>query len=241
VASNQVSTRSFSKPSTQHAPAPATTVVGSLSATPSAIPDDLIPAPSHSGVTLPSVPRKRKAVAPDTSANSSEKSSSPSLIENADMGELIENLMRIKVPAPAYRRIQEFLIKVTATFFSLFIHGINFFTSFCSISIHFLPCRLEGAGFVQIPSLRFTQGLICSLRISLRTSVYRASLPHFRMFLLGTNVLPHTLRFFLHSQPPTYMTTACFSLHTPLIQKCPERFTTGHTRKISTWPKIGSA
>jgi hypothetical protein len=130
LASSQVSTRSFSKASTQRAPAPATTVVGSPSATPSAIPDDLVPAPSHSGVTLPSVPRKRKAVAPDTSANSSEKSSSLSLIENADMGELIEDLMRTKVPAPAYRRIQEFLIKVTATFSSLFIHGINFFTSF---------------------------------------------------------------------------------------------------------------
>lgn len=108
------STRSYTKASVQRTAAPATTVVGSPSATPSAIAPDLVPTPSHSGVTLPSVPRKRKAVAPDTSATSSEKSSSLSLIENADMCELIEELLRTKVPPPAYRRIQEFLTKVSA-------------------------------------------------------------------------------------------------------------------------------
>ena len=39
------------------------------------------------------MPRKRKAIAPHTSATSFEKSSSLSLIENVDMGELIEDLM----------------------------------------------------------------------------------------------------------------------------------------------------
>ena len=114
VASSQVSTRSYTKASVQRTAAPATTVVGSPSAAPSAVAPDLVPTPSHSGVTLPSVPRKRKAVAPDTSATSSEKSSSLSLIENADMCELIEELLRTKVPPPAYRRIQEFLTKVSA-------------------------------------------------------------------------------------------------------------------------------
>jgi hypothetical protein len=79
VASSQVSTRSYTKASVPHTPVPVRTVVGSPSATPSTIASDLVPAPSHSGVTLPSVPRKRKALAPDTSATSYEKSSSLSL------------------------------------------------------------------------------------------------------------------------------------------------------------------
>jgi hypothetical protein len=116
VASSQVSTRSYTKASVQRTPVPVATVVGSPSATPSAIAPDLVSAPSHSGVTLPSVPRKRKALAPDTSATSSKKSFFLALIENVDIGELIEELMRTKVPPPAYRRIQEFLTKVSAIF-----------------------------------------------------------------------------------------------------------------------------
>jgi hypothetical protein len=124
VASSQVSTRSYTKASVQHTAAPATTVVGSPSAIPSAIAPDLIHAPSHSALTLPSVPRKRKAVAPDTSATSLEKSSFHVLIENVDMGELIEDFMRTKVHLPAYRRIQEFLTKVSVTFICFCIESI---------------------------------------------------------------------------------------------------------------------
>ena len=123
VAYNQVSTRSFTKASVQRTATPATTVVGSPTATPSAPFRVHVPAPSHSGVTIPSVPRKRKAIAPDTSATTSEKSSSLSLIENVDMGDLIEDLMRSKVPPPAYRRIQEFLTKVCATLSCFPIHS----------------------------------------------------------------------------------------------------------------------
>jgi hypothetical protein len=130
VASSQVSTRSYTKASVQRTAAPATTVVGSPPTTPSAHPPEPVPAPSHSGVNIVSVPRKRKAIAPDTSATSSEKSSSLSLIENVDMGDLIEDLMRTKVPPPAYRRIQEFLTKVSATFFCLFIQSIYLITLF---------------------------------------------------------------------------------------------------------------
>ena len=154
VASSQVSTRSYTKASVQRTAAPATTVVGS----PSAIPQDLVPAPSHSGFTVPSVPRKRKAIAPDTSASSLEKSSSHVLIENVDMGELIEDLMRTKVHPPAYRRIQEFLTKVSLTFICFSIQSIYFIIFFDFF--HFLPRRLEGAVLVLIQSLRFTQGLI---------------------------------------------------------------------------------
>jgi hypothetical protein len=123
LASSQVSTRSFTKASVQRTVAPATTVVGSPSAAPSAPHPNPAPVPSHSGATIPSVPRKRKAVAPDTSATSSERSSSLSLIENVDMGELIEDLMKTKVPPPSYRRIQDFLTKVCLSFcfFSFFV------------------------------------------------------------------------------------------------------------------------
>ena len=135
VASSQVSTRSFTKASVHPSTTPATTVVGSPTATPSALAPEHVPAPSHSGVTIPSVPRKRKAIAPDTSATSSKKSSSLSLIENVDMGELIEDLMRIKVPPPAYRRILDFLTKVNPTFSYFSIHFIQFIT--CSFTYLF--------------------------------------------------------------------------------------------------------
>ena len=63
------------------------------------------------------------------------------------------------------------------------------------IFVQFWPCRLEVAVLVQIPNLRFTQELIHSLRMCMRTSLCRASRPHLRIILFGTNVLPHTLRF----------------------------------------------
>ena len=105
-------------------------MVGSPTATPFAPLPNPIVVPSHSGATIPSVPRKRKDVAPDTSATSSERSSSLSLIENVDMGELIEDLMTTKVLPPAYHRIQEFLTKVCVSSyccvhsFHIIQHGI---------------------------------------------------------------------------------------------------------------------
>ena len=120
VASSQVSTRFFTKAFVQHTPA--TTVVASPMAASSAPSWDHVPTLSHSGVTFPSVPRKRKTVAPETSATSLENSSSLSLIENVDMGDLIEDLMRSKVPPLAYRLIQEFLTKVCATFSCYPVH-----------------------------------------------------------------------------------------------------------------------
>ena len=62
---------------------------------------DLVAASSHSGTTIKLVPRKRKVVAPDTSATSSQKSSSFSLIDHVDMGEFIEDLMKTKFFPPA--------------------------------------------------------------------------------------------------------------------------------------------
>jgi hypothetical protein len=130
LASSQVSSRSNAKASIQRNVLPATTVVGSPTNTPSAVLANPVVAPSHSSVTIPSVPRKRKVVAHDTSATSSEMSSSLSLIENVDMGELIEDLMKTKVPPPAYRRIQDFLTKVC-------VHSYCFILSFIVFD-HFL-------------------------------------------------------------------------------------------------------
>jgi hypothetical protein len=120
-ASSQVSTRFYTKASVQRIVAPATTVVGSPTATPSAPVLNHVAAPSQSGTTIPLVPRRRKVLAPDTSANSSERPSILLLIENVDMEELIEDLMKTKVPPPAYHRIQDFLTKVCISF-SCFIH-----------------------------------------------------------------------------------------------------------------------
>jgi hypothetical protein len=123
-APSQVSTRTFRKAFVQRIVAPTTTVVGSPTATPSALAPHFVADPFHSGAAIPSVPRETKAVAPDTSVTSSERSSSLSLIENVDMGEFIENLMKTKVYPPAYRRIQEFLTKVCVPFY-YFIHSFN--------------------------------------------------------------------------------------------------------------------
>jgi hypothetical protein len=87
--SSQVSTHSFTKASVHCTVAP-TTVVGSPIATPAPAPDPLAVS-SHSGATIPFVPRKRKVVAPDTFATSSKRSSSFSLVENVDMGEFHED------------------------------------------------------------------------------------------------------------------------------------------------------
>jgi hypothetical protein len=73
-ASSQVSTRSYTKTSIQRIAALATTVVGSPTATLATL-ANIVAAPSHSGVTIPSVLHKTKAIAPDTSTTLSERSS----------------------------------------------------------------------------------------------------------------------------------------------------------------------
>ena len=76
LASSQVSTRFFTKALVQRTVGPATTMVGSPTVTPYAPLPSPIAAPSHSGATIPSVPRKRRVVVPDASATSSERLSS---------------------------------------------------------------------------------------------------------------------------------------------------------------------
>jgi hypothetical protein len=73
-------------------------MVGSPTATPSTPLPNTFVVPSHRGATIPSVPCKRKAVASDISATSSERSSSLYFIENVDMGEFIEDFMKTNVP-----------------------------------------------------------------------------------------------------------------------------------------------
>jgi hypothetical protein len=166
------------------------------------------------------VPRKRKAVAPDTSATSSDMSSSLFLIENVDMGELIEDLMKTKVPHPAYRRIQDFLTKVCLHSYC-FIPSFNVFDHFFIFIIFFAfwPFRLERVVLVQTLSLRFTRALISCLQMCRRTYVFRASPPHPRMFLSRTSGQPLTSRFCLHLRMPTFMTmTSSYLRMLPILR-----------------------
>ena len=208
VASSQVSMCSFSKASIQCTPTPAPTLVGGPTATLSAPLPNHVPALSHSGAAIPSVPRKRKAMAPDTSTTSFERSCSLCLIEIVDMGEFIEDLMKTKVPPPAYCRIQDFLTKVCVSF-HLFLHSFHE-VHHLFFSLIFL-FRLDQAVLVQTPSLRFTRALMYFLQMCPRTCVCLTFWSHSWMFLLGTNDLPPTLRFCLPSQIPTPMTTAFLS------------------------------
>jgi len=123
-ASSPVSICSYTKASVQRTTTPATTVIGSSTATPSDPLANLVAALSHNGATIPCVLRKRKVVAPDTSGTSSERSSCLSLIENVDIEELIEDLMKTKAPPLAYRRIQDFPTKVCMPFYC-FIHSLH--------------------------------------------------------------------------------------------------------------------
>lgn len=115
-----MSTRSATKAAAEASAAPAATFVGSPS-----LPLALhAPAPSHSTATAPSLTRKRKAFAAATSATSSETASTYSLIENVDIGVLMDHYTKTNSHQAAYLRIEEFLVKV----------GVHFFFHSC---IHF--------------------------------------------------------------------------------------------------------
>ena len=148
--------------------------------------------------------------------------------------------MKTKVLPLAYRHIQEFLIKVCIPFFVYSICSMKLNTLFLIFSGYFI-FRLEPAVLVQTPSLRFTRELIYSLQMCPRTYACQTFWPHLRMFLTGTNDLPHTLRFCLPLQMSTSMTIVSLSSHTPLILTSLNQFTTGHTLRNSTLPKTGLA
>ena len=228
-ASSQVSTRSYTKAFVQCFVAPSTTVVESPNPTPSAPPPDLVAAPSHSEATIPSVPCKRKVVAPDTSATLSVRSYTLSLIENVDMGVLIEDFMKTNVPPPAYRRIQDFLTKVCMSFSCLINSFLCVLPSLCLLVFFVFFSMLERAVLGQTLSLRFTRALTYFLLICLRTYVCRAFPQPHRMFFTGTNGLPITLRFCSPLQLPTFMTTTSSSLHMLLIVRSLDLFIIGHT------------
>ena len=118
-ASSQVLTRSASKtpvepPTFPHSPSIAPSVAPSLapSGTPSAFRPQSLSTPSHSGTSLLSLPRKRKAALLDTSATSSESPNTLALIENVDMVQLMLDSEVAGGPLPAYTRIQEFIANV---------------------------------------------------------------------------------------------------------------------------------
>jgi hypothetical protein len=123
--------------------APATTIVGSPTAILYAPTLNHVVASSHSGTTILTMPRKKKVVISDTAATSLDMPSIFSLIENVDMGKLIEDLMKTKISSPAYRRLQKFLTKVCVSFFCFSIHFMEFNTYFLYTSHWNFLCRLE--------------------------------------------------------------------------------------------------
>ena len=157
---------------------PSASLFATLSLTPcTAFPGSVF-APSQSDISIPHVPCKRKVVVPDTSTTSSEKPSTFSLIENVDMRELIEDLIKTKLPPPAYHCIQEFLTKICIPFFS-FLHSFHRYQYFI-FHLHFskvLHCKLERGVFNPTPSQRFTHALTYSLQTCPRTCGCRGSRP----------------------------------------------------------------
>jgi hypothetical protein len=152
-ASSQVLTRSASKtpvepPTLPHSPSIAPSVAPSLapsiapslapsiapslapSHTPSAFHPQSLDTPSHSGTTLLSLPRKRKAALLDTSATSSDAPNTLSLIENVDMVQLMLDSEVAGGPLPAYTRIQEFIAKVCLLTFVNYQFYFLWFVSF---------------------------------------------------------------------------------------------------------------
>jgi hypothetical protein len=118
-ASSQVLTRSASKtlvepPTLPHSPSIAPSVAPSFapSVIPSAFRSQSLDIPSHSGTSLLSLPRKRKAALLDTSVTSSDAPNTLSFIENVDMIQLMLDSEVARGPLPAYTRIQEFIAKV---------------------------------------------------------------------------------------------------------------------------------
>ena len=67
---------------------------------------------SHSGTSLLSLHRKRKAALLDTSVTSSETPNTLALINNVDMVQLKLDFELARGPLPAYTCIQEFIAKV---------------------------------------------------------------------------------------------------------------------------------
>ena len=102
------------KPNLLQSPSSTPPIAPSLapSITPSASRPQTNATPSHSGTSLLSLPRKRKAALLDTTATSSDSPNTISLIENVDMVQLMLDSEVAGGPLPAYTHIQEFIAKV---------------------------------------------------------------------------------------------------------------------------------
>ena len=148
-ASSQVLTRSASKtpvepPTLPHSPSFAPSVAPSL--TPSAFRPQPLDTPSHSGTSLLSLPRKRKAALLDTTATSSDSPNTLSLIENVDMVQLMLDSDVAGGPLPPYTRIQEFIAKVCLlTFVNSPFYFLFGFLCFCILVLMKLHSQV-GAG-----------------------------------------------------------------------------------------------
>ena len=85
---------------------------------PSIIPSIPTDAPSYRKAIVSTKPLKRKDVPPNSSATSSKLCSSYTLIENLDMGDLLEGFAINHVHNQAYIRIQDVLAMVRALYHS---------------------------------------------------------------------------------------------------------------------------
>ena len=144
----QSPTKLQSPPSTPSV-APSAAPLAAPSLTPSASRPQIIETPSHSGTSLISLPRKRKAAILETSATSSESPTTLALIENVDMVQLMLDCDLAGAPLPAYTRIQDFIAKVRI-----------FPISICLLCFPFiwLPYFFPSSCFLIIFSLQVGQG-----------------------------------------------------------------------------------
>lgn len=149
------------------------------------------------------------------------------------MGELIENLIRTKVPPPTYCRIQEFLAKVCVVFFSFFsIHSMRYniyFFIYFSLDFCYRGWSRLYSTKPQTKGLHEHWYALCK-RAQEPTGAEELDL------ILGCSYVEQTVFHilwgfvYLPSQTPTFITTASLSSHTSLIMMSPSQFTTRRTK-----------
>ena len=180
-----VFTCSATKAAAEASAAPEGASISAIIGNPSMEPSMVLLVASQSEATILSL-RKRKVAAPDASVTSSGTISISTFIENKDLENLIKIYQVAQKHDPIYICIQEFLTRVSLYILSRFYFVIAFsilqvmlndMLYICCLVIALANVRLfyviilKHAVLVAIPSLPGDiQGLICSLRMPLRTS-----------------------------------------------------------------------
>ena len=157
------------------------------------------------------------------------------------MEKLIEDLMKTNIQPPAYRRIQEFITKVSFPFSCFILSFLTLQQWFIFYFFWNFVSQIGAGCFHPNTKPKLHTGIDLLLPMGLRTYECLPSRPLPRMFLSGTSGLILTLRYCLPLLVPTSMITTSLSLPTPLILRSLNQFTIGPTQKINTLPKIGLA